>query len=399
MKAVLNFLELYLDDVPDEYYCSTTSTAAAAGGWGSADASTASSDRASLNSLPASAASPSGSGSERGGGTAGVTGGGHNDDEPSAGIGSASDAGAAAVAEQQRQFFLLCPKCVLLRHARPERIQYQAMTTRRKAICSRWHNLGSWSRAATGDYRYSTVELHQHLQSGLSSLPDYEHPRLVVVLPPSQPVSSREWYVFSRLRLLEGFEAHFLCENPAYWHMTEDSGYRLSRPPSVPGSRRRGGGGGGGASDHIASLLSLALPMVQVVQGVNEHAQTCRLVAPVVAELVRTYDYLRAVDAHLLNDPYAWLTKNKDRVVAMLTKVIANASDGLPDLYFKAGSSITPDSVFQAPSRASRSELARFLRVEASSGRFGALRPIYVGREIRWVCDAHYEELRSIPSK
>ena len=83
----------------------------------------------------------------------------------------------------------------------------------------------------------------------------------------------------------------------------------------------------------------------------------------------------------------------------MLTKVLANASDGLPDLYFKVGSSITPDSVFQAPSRASRSELARFLRVEASSGRFGALRPIYVGREIRWVCDAHYEELRSIPSK
>ena len=211
-----------------------------------------------------------------------MVGGGHMVDEDATG----AEAGNAATAEQQHQFFLLCPKCVLLRHAHPERIQYQAMTARRKAICSRWHNLGSWSRAATGDYRYSTVELHQHLQSGLSSLPDYEHPRLVVVLPPSQPVSGREWYVFNRLRLLEGFEAHFLCENPAYWHMTEDSGYRLSRPQLVPGSRRRGGGGG--AADHIAALLSLALPMIQVVQGVNEHSQTCRLVAPVVAELIRT---------------------------------------------------------------------------------------------------------------
>ena len=79
---------------------------------------------------------------------------------------------------------------------------------------------------------------------------------------------------------------------------------------------------------------------MQVVQGVNEHAQTCRLVAPVAADLVRMYDYLRAVDAPLVHDSYAWLAKNKDRVVAMLTKVLANASDGLPDLYFKVTRSL-----------------------------------------------------------
>ena len=89
-----------------------------------------------------------------------------------------------------------------------------------------------------------------------------------------------------------------------------------------------------GALNVAASML------LQVVQGVNEHAQTCRLVAPVAADLVRMYDYLRAVDAPLVHDSYAWLAKNKDRVVAMLTKVLANASDGLPDLYFKVTRSL-----------------------------------------------------------
>ena len=363
MKAVLNFLELYLDDVPDEQT------------GGCSEASTTSLDRASLNSLPASAASPSVSAA----GTA----------HTASANGGGGGGGGLDFDDDERQYFLLCPKCVLLRHARPERIQYQCMTARRKAICSRWHNLGSWSRAVTGDYRYSTVDLHHHLQSSLTSLPEYEHPRLVLVLPPSHAVSVRDWYMFSRMRFLEGFEAHFLCENPAYWHLTDDTGYRLQH--SARFVRRVG--------NQMPALLALALPMIQVVQGVNEHAQTCRLVAPVVADLVRMYDYLRAVDAPHIHDSYAWLAKNKDRVVAMLTKVLANASDGLPDLYFKVGSSVSTDTIFQAPSRANRAELARFLRVEASSGRFGALRPIYVGREIRWVCDAHYEELRSMPSK
>jgi hypothetical protein len=93
---------------------------------------------------------------------------------------------------------------------------------------------------------------------------------------------------------------------------------------------------------------------------------------------------------------YAWLTKNKDRVVAMLTKVLAAASDGgMADLYFRVNNPLNAHAVFQSPSVANRQLLARHLRIDSSSGRFGALRPIYVEREIRWVCDVHYEELRS----
>ena len=138
--------------------------------------------------------------------------------------------------------------------------------------------------------------------------------------------------------------------------------------------------------------------MVQVVNGVNERGQNGRLLAPVVADLIKMYDYLRNVDTHI-NDPYSWLIKNKDRVVTMLTKVLANASDGCPDLYFKVGNAIHADMVFQSASTANRYDLARFLRIESSSGRFGPLRPLYVGREIRWLCDQHYEELRSMPNK
>jgi len=96
---------------------------------------------------------------------------------------------------------------------------------------------------------------------------------------------------------------------------------------------------------------------------------------------------------------YMWLSKNKDRVVTMLTKVLAAASDGgMADLFFRVNSPINAHSIFHAPSAANRQHLARHLRIDASSGRFGALRPIYVDREIRWVCDAHYEELRGTPT-
>ena len=361
MKAVLNFLELYLDDVPDELGTDASST----------------SDRTSLNSQAASAVS-------------------YSTDSRGTLISGNSHGSGPVDDDDDRHFFLLCPKCVLLRHAKPERIVYQCTSAKRKAICSRWHNLGSWTRAITGDYRCTNNDLLQ--QTSLTTLPDYEHPRLVLVLPPSAMVSTKEWYMFSRIKFLEGFEVHFLCENPAYWHMTDNSGFRLHQSASSAARSYSKKAAASSPAGQIATILGMALPMVQVVQGVNEHSQNCRLVVPVVSDLIKMYEYLRNVDVHV-HDPYTWLTKNKDRVVAMLTKVLANASDGLPDLYFKAGSSISAEMIFQSSSKANRYELAKFLRIESSSGRFGPLRPLYVGREIRWVCDTHYEELRAMPSK
>ena len=180
MKAVLNFIELFLDDIPEED-------------------SDGSSDRTSISSHALSSASASHS-SDRGSYTS------HTSEE-----------------EDDRQCFLLCPKCVLLRHANPERISYQAMSPKRKAICSRWHNLGSWNRAMTGDYRYT----ENAPSMSLANLPEYEHPRLVLILPPSTSVSHKDWYMNSRMKFLEGFEVHFLCEYTGYWHLTEERGMRL----------------------------------------------------------------------------------------------------------------------------------------------------------------------------
>ncbi len=349
MKSVLTFIELYLDDIPEED-------------------TDGSSDRTSVSSHALSIGPSASVSSDRGSMTSKVS---HlpNNDE-----------------EDDRQTFLLCPKCVLLRHSNPERISYQTISPKRKAICSRWHNLGSWTRAVTGDYRYANDFLVG--SSSLSMLPDYEHPRLAMIVPPSTPISNREWYMFSRTKFLEGFEVHFLCEYTGYWHMVEDAGFRLNQTRQF--TKKVG--------NHLPAILNMALPMVQIVNGVHEHSHNGRLLAPVVADLIKNYEYLRNVDTHI-RDPYTWLSKNKDRVVTMLTKVLANASDGFPDLYFKVGNSIHAEMVFQAAPRANRYELAKFLRIEASSGRFGPLRPLYVGQEIRWLCDAHYEELRGMPSK
>ena len=131
-------------------------------------------------------------------------------------------------------------------------------------------------------------------------------------------------YMFGRTRFLDGFEVHFLCEYTGYWHMTEDVGFWLGTPPqlqrSAPSTSGSSGGsastagkrttqpaagpGGMAGGSQVAVLLNLALSFVQVVHGIPEHGNNCRLVAPVVAALLKSYDYLRAVDAHAQPDTY-----------------------------------------------------------------------------------------------
>ena len=279
---------------------------------------------------------------------------------------------------------LLCPKCVLTRQAFPERMPKYQISTKKKAICSKWHNLGSWTRALMGDYQQ--VENSPNAQ-GMGCLPDYEHPRLILVLPPSKAVSHKDWYLSQHMKFLEGFEVHFLCEYNGYWHLTDEPGFRLNQTKEF--CHRVG--------NQMPQLLNMALNMVQIINGIHEHGENGRLLTPVVADLIKMYDYLRNVDTHI-QDPHTWLTKNKDRVVNMLTKVLANANDGLPDLYFKVGNSMGADDLFAKCSSGNRYDIARFLRIDTNSGRFGPLRPLYVNREVRWLCDAHYEELRSMPS-
>ena len=64
-------------------------------------------------------------------------------------------------------------------------------------------------------------------------------------------------------------------------------------------------------------------PLIQCIQSVAENAQSARLLAPVVADLVDMYDYLRNVDPLLdvRANPRAWLLKHKDHLISMLCKV------------------------------------------------------------------------------
>ena len=71
----------------------------------------------------------------------------------------------------------------------------------------------------------------------------------------------------------------------------------------------------------LAAVLRLALPVIQCLNAVDEHPENARLLAPVVTELVDSYDFLVAVDGYHQFDPCAWLTRYKDRIVSVLTKV------------------------------------------------------------------------------
>lgn len=289
---------------------------------------------------------------------------------------------------------LLCPKCVLLRNLRPERIRYPVTMSRKRAICSKWHNLGSWNRVYTGDYRHTSLDIN--VPVGLTSLSEQEHPRLLLLLPPSKSASVRDWYLYRRMKFLEGLELHFLCEYTGFWHLTDDPGYRLTRSGS--GSSSGGCSIATTKSQLLPVVVQLALPLIQCLQGVGgEYPQNARLLAPVVSQLIRTYECLQNTDRRLQQDPCAWLAKHKDRVVSVLTKTLMNANEGPNDVYTLAMSSVSADAVFQSPAvvASSRRLLARFLRVEFCSGRFGSLRPVYVGNDVRWVCETHYEELRT----
>jgi len=167
-----------------------------------------------------------------------------------------------------------------------------------------------------------------------------------------------------------------------------------------------------------------------VWQGVNEHAETVRMLAPVVMKLLTTYDQLRSFTSGdstttaasasssssssssscyvSRRDAELFLTSNKDRLTTMLTRTLTAAAQQAAgadnsqqaDIYLKAGTSLGPSDVFSRSlgSRTSRAELARFLRVQSSGGRFGGLRPVYISGEVRWVCEMHYIELRAMPS-
>ena len=83
----------------------------------------------------------------------------------------------------------------------PGRIAYHCVSPPKRraaaAVCRKWHNLGSWSRATTGDYRFSSV-IEVPPSASLTTLPDYEHPRLVLVLPPVQRLSHADWSALVR---------------------------------------------------------------------------------------------------------------------------------------------------------------------------------------------------------
>ena len=122
------------------------------------------------------------------------------------------DLDASTDADTPRQLYFLCPKCVLLGEAWPERISYRCMVDRRrKAVCSKWHNLGSWWRAVTGDYRFggaSSLCPDRPVVYSLtpSTLPDYEHPRLLLLLPPDPKVG---------VNPLKPIWLHFECSAPS----------------------------------------------------------------------------------------------------------------------------------------------------------------------------------------
>ena len=221
--------------------------------------------------------------------------------------------------------FISCQKCLSLRSLPPCKVAFHCAKNKR------------WNQRNTTQKKINCGILFDVPSSAsLTFLPDYEHPRLVLILPPSTQATSKEWYLSNRTGFLEGLEVHFLCEYTAFWHLTEDMGHKIYKQNPLSSFK---------SNKDLSKLVDLALALVQVIQGIPEHQNNARLISPIVTYLIQTYDYLKTSDLYshssqciqnkILVDPTAWLIKNKDRIVTMLSKVLTSAGDGMSDLYFK----------------------------------------------------------------
>jgi len=133
---------------------------------------------------------------------------------------------------------------------------------------------------------------------------------------PTQP-GPPDWYTACQTQFLEGYEARFLCEYTGYWHVVDDAAYRFGSMTSSTSARRRRR-----PSDQLlAAVLRQSLPLIQCLNAVDEHPENAKLLAPVIAELVDSYDLLITIDGYHQIDPCAWLVRYKDRIVSVLTKV------------------------------------------------------------------------------
>jgi len=150
-----------------------------------------------------------------------------------------------------------------------------------------------------------------------NTLAEHDHPRLVVVLPTTAQRSAADWYTACQAQFLEGYEARFLCEYTGYWHVVDDVACRFGAVTSSTGARRRRRP----EDQLLATVLRLALPVIQCLNAVNDHPENARLLAPVITEVVDSYDCLVTADGYHHLDPCAWLTRYKDRIVSVLTKV------------------------------------------------------------------------------
>ena len=306
MKAVLDFTDLYLDDVPDtDVDCSKLHATPA-----TVDTTSSFSSHTASSSL-----SPSTSilYSSDGLGSMGSLSHHQTSNEP------------LDQHDDEKGAFMSCHKCLLLRNMPPSRVAFHSAKNKR------WNHRNN-SQKVTG----SGLMFEVPSSTTLTILPDYEHPRLVLILPPSTQATSKEWYLSSKTGFLEGLEVHFLCEYTAFWHFTEDLGHKVHKQNPLSSSK---------TNHDLAKLVDLALSLVQVIQGIPEHQNNVRLVSPIVPYLLQTYDYLKAGDIYSYNSPFShhkaladhstWLLKNKDRVVTMFSKVLTSAGDGMSDLYFK----------------------------------------------------------------
>jgi hypothetical protein len=180
-------------------------------------------------------------------------------------------------------------------------------------------------------------------------------PKLFVVLPINlQSVSLKDLFVYSCLR--DGFAVHLLCEYPEKPHSVDSPGFRVGKPKEFFEKY------GNRVCKVLRAISTLSAPF-KAAAAIEPH---CKIGAAVGVGATSAYNELQSLlESYLDKFPH-------------LKSTIGSSEDDFKDLKSSSG--------------LQRSELARFLEIEAKGHNFGPLVCTYVDkyREWLWLCEEHY---------
>ena len=217
-------------------------------------------------------------------------------------------------------------------------------------VCEKGHDLISWEHVMTGQCDFYVPSLTSENIVTIST--EVQCPKLFVIVPVNlHGLNFKDFYTLTYLK--EGYSVHLLCEYPGCWHFLSSPGYRLTRPKGFVKKY------GGRLKSVIRVLAALELPT-------RIAAIAYEPLSGVADAMAALGTYATQLEGYLSDFGEEWTSVSKTSVTEDMKYLKSN--DGLQ-----------------------RREFRKFLNKADEDKRFGDLIPAFVGGEVLWLCEEHFD--------